>query len=123
MVATARFTFPENCSSKESPQCFQTCQNQPRLSGELFLLANSCKIYIYDGSYQGDCLNHINNFLELKCGSLQELTQAIGEALCTLIDEGDDRDGRPKRLAFCSGLGFMGVMYRWLSQALVSNSS
>lgn len=55
--------------------------------------------------------------------SLQELTQAIGEALCALIDEGDDRDGRPKRLAFCNSLGFMDVMYLWLSQALVSKSS
>ena len=29
--------------------------------------------------------------------SLQELTLAIGEALCALIDEGADREGRPKR--------------------------
>ncbi|KAG0584085.1 hypothetical protein KC19_3G183700 [Ceratodon purpureus] len=42
--------------------------------------------------------NPLNSFKPVKISrDCQELTQAIGEALCALIDEGADREGRPKR--------------------------
>jgi hypothetical protein len=46
--------------------------------------------------------NPLNSFKPVKISrDCQELTKEIGEALCALIDEGADQEGRPKRCAPC----------------------
>ncbi len=89
MVVSLWFAIPKDSSFEESLELLQACENQQRLPGKSLTVPE----------VQSSLYHQVVDWNMLLM--LQELTKEIGEALCALIDEGADQEGRPKRCAPC----------------------